>query len=138
MFLLDTNVISEMIKKKPDSRIMHKLELHQNEIVTAAPVWHELNFGCNRLSMSKKRKRIETFLQEIISQSLEILPYDKKAAAWHAGERARLSAKGLTPPFVDGQIASIAFVNNLTLVTRNSRDFEFFSNLSVESWHLSY
>ena len=138
MFLLDTNVISEMIKEKPDSRVMVKLELHQNEIVTAAPVWHELNFGCHRLAVSKKRKQIEVFLEEIISQSLEILPYDKKAAAWHARERARLSAKGLTPPFVDGQIASIAFVNNLTLVTRNFRDFEFFSDLSVESWHLSY
>jgi len=127
-----------MIKKNPDSRIMVKLELHQNEIVTAAPVWHELNFGCNRLAISKKRKQIEAFLEEIISQSLEILPYDKKAASWHAKERARLSAKGLTPPFVDGQIASIAFVNNLTLVTRNIHDFEFFSDLSVESWHRSY
>ncbi|MCK5696248.1 MAG: PIN domain-containing protein [Desulfobacula sp.] len=56
MFLLDTNVISEMIKKKPDPRIMAELELHQNKIVTSAPVWHELNFGCNRLALSKKRK----------------------------------------------------------------------------------
>ena len=137
MYILDTNTISEMVKKYPDSRVMHKLELHQNEIATAAPVWHELNFGYEKLPFSKKKELIGAFLKKVIQQSIEILPYDKKAAAWHARERALLSAKGMTPPFVDCQIASIAFVNNSTLVTRNTRDFNCFSNLSIENWHHS-
>ncbi len=136
MYVLDTNIISEMIKIRPDSRVMHKIKLHQNEIVTTAPVWHELNFGYEKLPFSKKRDIIKTFLEQVIKQSLEILPYDEKAASWHAKERARLSSKGLTPPFVDGQIASIAFVNNATLVTRNTRNFNIFTNLSIENWHL--
>ncbi len=136
MYVLDTNIISEMIKKQPDSRVMHRIELHQNEIATTAPVWHELNFGYEKLPFSKKKDIIKTFLENVIKQSLEILSYDEKAAEWHARERARLSAKGMTPPFVDGQIASIAFVNNATLVTRNTRDFNFFSNLSIKNWHL--
>jgi len=57
------------------------------------------------------------------------------AAKWHACERARLQSIGKTPPFVDGQIAAIAYVNNLILVTRNITDFDSFSDLQIQSWH---
>jgi tRNA(fMet)-specific endonuclease VapC len=63
-----------------------------------------------------------------------ILPYDASAAAWHARERARLTRRGKRPAFVDGQIAAIAAVNDLVLVTRNLRDFSGFSGLEIESW----
>lgn len=135
MYLLDTNVISEMIKKTPVPGVMEHLEQHENELVTASPVWHELNFGWSRLPDSKRKKQIETFLLEVILPNIDILPYDHKAAVWHARERARLSSSGRTPPFVDGQIAGIAAVNNLTLVTRNVRDFNCFRDLRIENWH---
>ena len=64
-----------------------------------------------------------------------ILPCDERAAEWHAKERARLSLTGCTPAFVDGQIASIAKVNGLILVTRNAADFKKFSKLELENWH---
>lgn len=64
-----------------------------------------------------------------------ILPYDEQAAEWHARERARLSSQGRMPPFVDGQIAAIAKIHGLTLVTRNIQDFELFSDLVLENWH---
>lgn len=63
-----------------------------------------------------------------------ILPYDRDVALWHAEERARLTLQGRTPPFVDGQIAAIAIVNNLTLVTRNTGDFADFAERTVENW----
>jgi tRNA(fMet)-specific endonuclease VapC len=43
---------------------------------------------------------------------------------------------GLTPPFIDGQIASIAAVNKLTLITFNTKDFKHFQDLSVVDWRL--
>jgi len=64
-----------------------------------------------------------------------ILPYDDMAAEWHAKERARLSSKGATPSFVDGQIAAIAGVNDLILVTRNIDDFKSFLRLKTKNWH---
>lgn len=67
-------------------------------------------------------------------RSLPILAYDAAAAAWHASERARLQAEGRTSPSVDGQIASIARVNGLTLVTSNRQDFAYFDELSLEDW----
>ena len=78
---------------------------------------------------------MELFLEEVVAKQLPILPYDEQAARWHALERARLSLTGRTPSFVDGQIAAIAVTNGLTLVTRNSNDFQFFSGLTVEDWH---
>jgi len=52
----------------------------------------------------------------------------------HAAERARLAARGDTPPFADGQIAAIALANDLTLVTFNAADFRRFEDLRIEIW----
>ena len=133
-YLLDTNILSESVKTTPDKSVLIMLERHQHEIVTAALVWHELQYGCQRLPRSHKRDILESFLSNVVHNML-ILPYDERAAAWHAGERARLSSQGKMPSFVDGQIAAIASVNGLILVTRNISDFEPFSELKTENWH---
>jgi tRNA(fMet)-specific endonuclease VapC len=69
-----------------------------------------------------------------VQLSFTILPYDEAAALRHAAERARLERAGSTIPFVDGQIAAIALVNDLVLVTGNLRDFAAFTTLQVENW----
>jgi len=134
-YLLDTNVLSESVKTAPHKTVLKSIERHQHEIVTAAPVWHELVFGCRRLPLSRKREILEHYLYDVLKPNMTILPYDERAAEWHAKERARLTSKGNTPAFVDGQIASIAKVNELILVTRNSADFKNFSELKLENWH---
>ncbi len=113
---------------------MRKLELHQAEIATASPVWHELQFGCKRLPESRKRATIERFLAEVVWPNLEIFVYDESAAEWHATQRALLCKVGKAPSFVDGQIAAIARTNQLVLVTRNTSDFLEFSDLEIENW----
>ncbi len=55
-YLLDTNTLSEGVKSVPDQSVLKMFEKHQQEIVTAAPVWHELQFGCHRLPRSRKRE----------------------------------------------------------------------------------
>ena len=107
---------------------------HAGEMAIPAPVWHELRFGCARLPLSRRRNAIERYLEDVVRASLPILDYDQPAADWHALERARLSAKGNPTSFVDGQIAAIAYVNDLTLVTANTRDFKQFENLEVRNW----
>lgn len=134
-YLLDTNVLSEAVKTNPDKSVMKNFERNQDEMVTAAPVWHELQFGCQRLPRSRKKEVIASFLNDIVRRTMLILPYDDRAAEWHARERARLSSKGITPSFVDGQIAAIAKVNGLILVTRNIDDFKPFSEFKLENWH---
>lgn len=136
-YLLDTNVLSEAIKTHPDKKVIDMLKKNNGEISTASPVWHELQYVYRRLSKSRKREIIAAFLYDVVLPSIPIFPYDEKAAELHAEERARLSLSGVTLPFVDSQIASIAVVNNLILVTRNISDFKRFKNIKLENWHNS-
>lgn len=135
-YLLDTNIISEATRQTPNVNVARKLTDYQLETATGSVVMHELLSGCLRLVESQKRQ----FLIEYINQipfKMPILSYDLQAAQWHAQERARLSKIGKTPAFADGQIASIAFCNNLILVTNNVSDFELFNNLIIENWFVN-
>jgi tRNA(fMet)-specific endonuclease VapC len=133
-YLLDTNVISEPLRPQPDQRVLNRLRQHQSTIAISAIVWHELLFGCARLPVSARRTTIERYLQQVIAPSLPILPYDERAATWHAAERARLTQIGQPPAFADSQIAAVAQTNQLILVTFNLRDYTNFSGLLIEDW----
>ena len=133
-YLLDTGIVSAPVSKTPDPGILQRLEEHGPECAIAAPVWHELTYGCRRLPNGKRRVALETYLHEVVRGSFPILPYDEGAATWHGQERARLEALGRPAPYVDGQIAAIAQVNGLVLVTANAKDFTRFKELRVETW----
>ena len=133
-YLLDTNVVSEPLRPKPSRKVLRKLGSHGGETAIASIVWHELLFGCARLPESRRREAIERYLEEVVLASFPILDYDRMAAEWHARERGRLEAAGKTAPFIDGQIAAIASVNDLVLVTGDKADFRGFKELRVESW----
>jgi tRNA(fMet)-specific endonuclease VapC len=125
-------MLSEPVARRPDPGVVALILEHQGEIASAAPVLHELWFGCRRLPPSRKRALLEAYLDALVD--LPVLAYDDRAARWHAHERARLEKIGLIPSFVDGQIAAIAKVSGLVLVTRNVADFEPFAGLQVENW----
>ncbi len=133
-YLLDANILSEPVKPRPNHAVVDRIDAHRGEVAMAAPVWSELLFGCFRLPESARRRIIEDYLLNTVRPSVTILPFDQRAAEWHASERARLGGIGLTPPFVDSQIAAVAFVNDLTLVTANAADFSNFDGLRVEDW----
>jgi tRNA(fMet)-specific endonuclease VapC len=60
------------------------------------------------------------------------LPYDQRAASWHAEERARLAQIGRPPSFADGQIAAIAATNGLSLLTFNRDTYVAIQGLRLE------
>lgn len=133
-FLLDTNILSEPTRQYPNSNVMAMLQHHERELATSTTVWHELLFGCSRLPNSQKRRFLERYLNQIVRPTISILPYDVDAATWHGIERARLTSIGKSPSFADGQIAAVARVNNLILVTNNVSDYQNFLDLEVENW----
>jgi tRNA(fMet)-specific endonuclease VapC len=133
-FLLDTNILSEPLRPRPNPTIMAQLQQWRHAIAIPAVVWHELWFGCYRLPPSARRTVIEQYLTGVVAGRLPILPYDQRAADWHASERARLSALGMTPPYADGMIAAIAMMNDLTLVTFNLGDYRAFDGLRITDW----
>lgn len=133
-FLLDTNVISEINKKVPNESVVTKMDLYEGNVATASVVVHELLYGVLRMPPeSAKRSFLLDYLTELPLR-MTVLDYDLNAARWHAEERARLSKIGKTPAFMDGQIASIAVSNGLSLVTRNGSDFQDFEGLMIADW----
>jgi len=133
LYLLDTNILSEPTRKSPDTRVIKKLTQYQYQIALAAPVYYELLTGCRRLPTSKLRNKLESYLNGFIN-TLPILSYDEKAANWHSAEQVRLSNEGLSPAFIDTQIAAIAASNRLIMITRNVNDFQNFADLKIENW----
>ena len=133
-YLLDTNVLSEPSRPSPDAGVQSRLHAHRREVCAAAPIVHEMQYGLARMPDGARKRQLTRYMEQVLRRPLAILPYDREAALWHAEERARLTARGRTPPYVDGQIAAIAATNDLTLVTRNTGDFGDFINLRVANW----
>jgi tRNA(fMet)-specific endonuclease VapC len=133
-YLLDTNVISEPVRPEPHQAVMARLQAYGGMLAIASVVWHELRYGVERLPASARRTALEHYLHQVVGPNLPMLAYDGPAATWHAQERARLTLLGRTPAFADGQIAAIAHVNQLVLVTFNTADFVDFTGLAVEDW----
>jgi tRNA(fMet)-specific endonuclease VapC len=133
-YLLDTNILSEPTRKLPHAGVMARLKRHERDVCTAAPVIYEMTYGVERMGPGKRRENLSGYLARLLAHPLAVLPYDLGAAQWHARERARLETRGLTSPFVDGQIAAIAAVQGLVVVTRNVREFRIFADLVVEDW----
>jgi tRNA(fMet)-specific endonuclease VapC len=133
-FLLDADVVSEPIGPEPNERLLERMAEHSGTLAIAAPTWHELRFGCDRLPKSRRKNLIESYLDTFVRVDFPVLPYDEAAAAWHARERARLLAQGREPSFVAGQIAAIAGVHGLILVTANRADFADFEDLQLDDW----
>jgi tRNA(fMet)-specific endonuclease VapC len=71
------------------------------------------------------------------TRTIPILPYDQRAASWHAAECARLAQIGRTPSFADGQIAAIAATNGLGLLTFNRDAYIAFQGPRLEYWRRS-
>jgi tRNA(fMet)-specific endonuclease VapC len=132
-YLLDTNILSEPTRETPNANVVKKLMQYPYQVAIAAPVYYELLTGYRRLPHSKRRDKLEAYLNDFIS-TLPILPYDENAANWHAKEQVRLSNEGLTPAFIDSQIAAIASSNHLIMITRNIDDFVCFDGIKVENW----
>ena len=132
-YLLDTNIISELIKPEPNSNVLRQFKLLQNELSISSVVWHELRFGWLKMPDSKRKQAIGIFIHDVVSL-LPILPYDSQAARIHAEVRIAAQKNGQSLPFADGQIAAIAMAQGLSLVTRNTKDFKEISGLRLVNW----
>lgn len=133
-YLLDTSTLSAVIAPKPNRSVVTRLGQRGSQCAIASVVWNELVYGWSRLPEGKRKMELEAFLHEVVQKSFPILPYGEEEATWHGIERARQERAGRPGPYIDGQIAAVAQVNGLTLVTVNVKDFERFKDLRVEDW----
>lgn len=131
--LLDTSVLSEPLKQRPHAGIAEWVaSTVESGAFTASVVVHEIAYGVARLPAGRRRTRLATRTAQLLDL-VDVLPYDVEAARWHASERARLEAIGLTPSYVDSQIAAVAASRGLRLATLNPRHFQHL-DVILQSW----
>ena len=127
--MLDTNVISNVIRN-PDGPAARRIEqVGPKEIFTSIIVAAELRYGCAKKGSPKLLARVEGILETI-----PVFPLDIPADAEYGGIRAELEAAGQPIGMKDLQIAAHAHALGLTLVTDNTREFNRIRGLNVENW----
>jgi toxin FitB len=136
-FLLDTNVISEFMKARPNSGVIAWLAAAEEERVFLSVVTiTELRYGIERLATGKRREHLDGWLRKDLTSrfSGRILPVDIEIAD-ACGKLVALSeSKGRPLEPRDAFIAATAAVHGLTLVTRNVSDFEATVKPLVTPW----
>jgi predicted nucleic acid-binding protein len=124
-FLLDTNVIFELVRPKPDARVLRWIEETDESILFLSVLTlGEIRNGVQRLRSGMRRGRLESWLQVDLRSRFQdrILPIDAAIADRWGSLSAIAAAKGKPVPVIDGLLAATALHHNLTLVTRNSSD----------------
>ena len=132
MFLLDTNIVSEIVKRAPDARVLARLNseppgrLHISSVTV-----FELRFGAAR---SAKPASLWARIQRDILARFQLLPFTEQDALAAADLMAPLVGGGQNLALQDIWLAGVAFGRNFIFVTRNRRDFDRITGLKVENW----
>jgi toxin FitB len=126
-YLLDTNVISEWTRPRPDPRVVAWLEsTDEASLYLSVLAFAEVRLGIERLAIGPQRERLAVWLDRELGERFagRIVAIDREIAEMWAVLVARGRARGAPPPILDAFLAAIALVHGMTLVTRNLRDVQ--------------
>jgi toxin FitB len=126
-FLLDTNVVSEWMKPHPNPGVVTWLaDVDEDRVFLSVITLTELRYGIDRMSPGHRRKRLDEWLEQELPLRFEgrILSIDPAIADACGKAVARSEALGRRMEAMDAFIAATAEVHRLTLVTRNTSDFQ--------------
>ena len=133
-YLLDTNVISELTRDIPDSRVVDFLA-ERDDVWVSSVLIHEVEYGVRLLPQGIRRNRLSTMQAAILSAyAHRVLPLDRAGAEWAAEFRVNARRSGRTVDLGDALIAGIARANALTVATRNVADFQPFNVEVFSPW----
>ena len=118
-FLVDTNIISELVRPAPNSGVERWASQVSSFTVSAVTV-DEIYFGLTW----KPNSRVRAWFDAFFEHSCRVLPVTARVARQSGALRGALRARGISRHQADMLIAATAHVHQLTLVTRNIRDFE--------------
>ncbi len=128
-YMLDTNIISDLIRNPQGKAAKRIARMGEHNICTSIIVAAELRYGCAKSGSVRLRKAIEDLLGEI-----EVLPFDVPADADYGGIRWNLEASGKPIGGNDLLIAAHAHATGTTIVTANTAEFKRIRGLNVENW----
>ena len=121
-YLVDANVLSEATKPVPDPGVVAWLADNEAHFFVNPIILGELSIGIMALSRGRKRDRLESWFNTI-TETIACVPWEAITSAYWAKLVVDLRKAGKTMPLLDGMIAATAMEHDLTIATRNTRDF---------------
>jgi tRNA(fMet)-specific endonuclease VapC len=133
MYLLDTDILSNLLRRTPSTVLIAKLASVSPELQSTSSITlGELFFGAYRMN-SMSKVLIER-LEKTLLPNLPVIPFDAEAAHKYGKIRAELEGQGILIGDADLRIASIALSRGLVVVTANIHHFKMVPGLFVENW----
>lgn len=140
-FLLDTNVLSELMREQPHPQVLDWFASQTvNQLQTSAVTHAEILTGIALLPAGKRRQAMALAASQIFEEDFmgRCIDFGSLAVAQYALVKAQRQLAGRPIDTADAQIAAIALAASLTLVTRNTKDFEGIDGLAVVNPWLSH
>lgn len=140
MIILDTNILSALMRQAPEAAVVHWLDRQPADSVWITSVTlFEVRLGLAILPRGRRRHALESAFEQLLAEDLEdrVLAFDSAAAAESASLAAERQKAGRPVDFRDTQIAGIAHSRRATLATRNTRHFQDLRVAVVNPWHAS-
>jgi len=137
MIILDTNVISALMRSQPDNAAVTWLDRQAAESISTTSITvFEIRFGIEMLLPGRRRKRLEDLFEQSLVEDFQdrILPFDQDAAREAAALAAQRQRDGRPAGLRDTQIAGIALARRATLATRNVRHFQGLDVEVIDPW----
>ncbi len=122
---MDTNVLSELAKAKPDAQVVAWLRDHEAELYLSTITIGELRRGIESLPAGKRKVSLQSWFSGLCKRMEgRILSFNTSTAHGWGQLVAAWDTKGITVPSLDSQLAATAQRHSLTMVTRNIADFQ--------------
>jgi predicted nucleic acid-binding protein len=121
-YLVDANVLSEPTKPVPNNKVIDWLTANEGNLVVDSIIVGELYVGILALPRGRKRTQLEQWFGDVV-QTIDCLPWDATISRRWAKLVVDLKQKGDKLPLLDSMIAATALQHDLTVATRNTRDF---------------
>ena len=137
-YLLDTNVLSELVRPTPDTRVVEWISGQRPlDLTLSVLTIGELERGVSMLDDGRRRRALTTWVREELPRQFlgRVLDVDTTTAAAWGALSARASKSGRTLPVVDGLLLATALRHELTVVTRNVCDFESWGVPVLNPWN---
>ncbi len=135
-YLLDTNVVSETERKRPDSKVVEWLDLvDSGNVYLSALTIGEIKKGVSKLASGKRKAHIQNWLEDVRRHfGVRILPLTEPTFLVWGKMMAEFEKRGIVRPALDSLLEATALEHDLILVTRNVRNFQRSSVTILNPW----
>jgi toxin FitB len=135
MIVVDTNVVSELMRPSPSQVVVSWVRRNESELYTTSITLAEIRYSIERLADGRRKELLRSTAEEVFADFEErVLPFDAEAAVAYATIVTDRDRAGLPIDGFDAQIASVCRAHQAALATRNFKDFQDIGIDVIDPW----